>query len=82
MEVRFQEAAVGDIVRNFAHAVHIIGETEKPGWNIRHGFKGAAHHGGAGHFAEGSDMGQARRAVARFKENFRLRRFAFFDPRQ
>jgi len=59
VEMRLKETAVRDIVGNLSHPVHVIGEAEKPGWNIRHGFKGAAHHGGAGHFAEGAYMRQA-----------------------
>ena len=82
VEVRLQEAAVRNIVGNLAHAVHVVGEAQKPGWNIRHGLEGAAHHGGARHFAEGADMGKARGAVAGFEQHFRLGRLALLDPRQ
>ena len=58
VEMRLKEALVRNIIGNLAHAVHVVGETQKPGWNIRHGFKGAAHHGGAGHFAKGADVGK------------------------
>ena len=38
----------------------------------RQQLEGAAHHGGARHFAEGADMRQARRTIAGFEQHFVL----------
>ena len=42
----------------------------------RQRLEGAAHHGGARHFAEGADMRQARGAIAGLEQHFRLARAA------
>ncbi len=80
-EMLFQQVLVGDIIRNLAQPVHVVGEGDQPGLDLVLGehAEGVAHHGGARHFAEGADVRQARGAVAGFEDDraFRL----FFQPR-
>ena len=67
-------------IGNLAHAVEIVGETDQPGRDLiaRQQAEGGAHHGGAGHFAKGADMGQARRAITGLEQSFALARL--FQP--
>ena len=62
---------VGDVVGNFAQAVHVVGEADEPGRHLVLGehAEGVAHHGGAGDLAERADMRQAGRAIARLEDD-------------
>ncbi len=69
-QVLAQHFRVRNAVRHLAQPVHIVGKGDQAGLDARrHGFKGAAHHGGAHHFAKGADVRQARRAIAGFKDH-------------
>ena len=63
-EMLRQHLLVGDVVRHFAQAVHVVGEADQPRRDLVLGqhAEGVAHEGGAGDLAEGADMGQARTA--------------------
>ena len=78
-QMRDQQLLVGDIVGDLAQSVHIVREGEQARGDaaLRQDLECMAHHGGAGHLAEGADMGQARGAIARLEEHFRLA--GFFD---
>ena len=74
-EMAADHLAVRNIVGHFAQAVAIVREGEQAGLDAgRQQLEGAADHGGARHFAEGADMGQARRAVAGLEQDIAFRR--------
>jgi hypothetical protein len=72
VQVGFQKLLVGHVVRHLAHAVHVVGKADQPGWNVGDDLEGAAHHGGARHLAEGADMRQARGPIARLEQHVSL----------
>ena len=75
-QMRDQPLLVGNIVGNLAQPVHIVRKSEQARSDapLRQNLERVAHHAGAGHLAEGADMGQARGAIARFEEHFLLAR--------
>ena len=79
VQMRQQERAVRHILRNLAHAVHVVGETQEPGRDIAQQFESPPHHRGPRHFAEGADMRQARRPIAGLEQHFLFPRA--LDPR-
>jgi hypothetical protein len=80
LQMRFHRLLGGDGVRDLAHAVEIVRKAEEPGRDLvaRQKAEGRAHHGGAGHFAERADMGQARGTIAGLEQGFALARL--FEP--
>ncbi len=66
LHIGLERGTVRDILRNLAHAVHVIGKAQQPGGDFVAGqqAEGGADHGGARHLAEGADMRQPRGAVA------------------
>ena len=60
---------VGDVVRHLAQAVHVVGEAEEARRHVGETLEGLTHHGRARHLAEGADVRQARRPIARFEED-------------
>ena len=51
---------LGQIVRHFAQAIHVVGKGDQMGGNVADiDLEGVAHPAGAGDFAEGADMRQA-----------------------
>ena len=75
LHVSDERFRIGDVVRNFAHAVHVVGHTDDFGGDLVVGqhAEGMAHHRGAHDFPEGADMRQAARAVAGFEHHHVLR---------
>ena len=73
-EMGSQHVFVGDIVGDFAQAIHIVGKGNQTGRDLILGQnpKGMADHAGAGHFAKRADMGQARGAITGFKQDLFL----------
>ena len=72
---------VGDVVGHLAQPVHVVGKGEQAAGDLgSQDGQGAPDHGGAGHFAEGADMGQARRAVAGLEQDIALVRRLAFQP--
>ena len=74
-EVLLQQLLVGHVVRYLAQAVHVVGKSNQPRFDLVVGehAEGVAHHGGARHFAEGADMRQAGGAVAGLEDHLVLR---------
>ncbi len=62
LQMRLHGLLGGHGVGDLAHAVEIVREAQEPGRDLvaRQQPEGGADHGGARHFAEGADMGQAR----------------------
>ena len=84
LHVGQKHIAVRHVVGNFAHPIKVVRETNQPRRDIRDHLKGTADHRRAEHFAKGANMRQARRAVARLKEDialFRRRLFIAFEQR-
>ena len=67
-----QPLRVWHIARHFAHAVEIIRETHKPGWQVTQFLECAHDHCGARHFAKSANMRQPAGAIARFKQDIAL----------
>ena len=69
--MRLEERAVRHVVRDLAHAVHVVGEAEQPRLDLVAGqhAEGVAHHRGARDLAERADMRQAGRAVAGLEQD-------------
>ena len=74
LQIGFKGCLVRHIVRDFAHAVEIVGEADQACLDLVFGqdAKGVAHHRGTRHFAERADMRQAGRAITGL-ENHRFR---------
>ena len=64
LHVLAQHVLVRDVVRNLAHAVHVVGERDQAGRLVGEFLERAADPARAGDFAERADVGQAGRAVA------------------
>ena len=64
-----QHLLIGHIVGNLAQAVHVVGKRDQPRGHIAHLLEGVAHPARARDFAEGADMGQAGRAIARLEQD-------------
>ena len=63
-EICAQHVAIGDIVRNLAQAVHVVGEGHQPRRRAAgHQAVGIADHRRARHLLKGADVRQARRPV-------------------
>ena len=69
LHVLAQHVLLGHVFGHFAHAVDVVGKADQARRDVRDHLKRAADHGGAGHLAEGADMGQARGAIAGFKQH-------------
>ena len=59
LQMRLQHVLVGNIIRHFAQAIHIIGDANQLGGSPGQRFKCPTHHGGASHFAKRANMRQA-----------------------
>ncbi len=72
-----ERGRVRHVVRHLPHPVHVVGEDEQPGGDLafRQHLEGLAHHGRARDLAEGADMRQAGRAIARLEQRLALARF-------
>ena len=71
VQMRFEERLIRHIVRNFAHAIHVVRKAEQPRLALALGqyFECMPHHRRARHFAERADVRQTRRAIARLEQN-------------
>ena len=67
-----QHLMVRHVVGYLAQAVHVVGEGEQPRRHVAQPLERLAHHGRAHDLAEGADMGQAGRAVARLEQDVAL----------
>ena len=67
-----EEGAVRQILRNLAHAVHVVGETQEPGRHVAQQLKRPPDHVGARHLAKGADMRQARWPITGLEQHMRL----------
>jgi hypothetical protein len=69
--MRLENGAIRHVVRDLAHAVHVVGKAQQLGGDLVLGqhAKRRAHHGRARHLAEGTDMRQAGRAVAGLEQH-------------
>ena len=75
---------VGNIVRDLAQPVHVVGKTDQPRGvaTLGQDREGAAHHGGARDLAKGADMGKPARPIAGFENHRGGRIGAPFDARE
>ena len=75
-EMGCDQVAVGDVVRDLAQAVHVVGKGDQPRLDriVGQHAKGVAHHGRARDFAERAEMRQARRSVTGLEDHFFARR--------
>ena len=71
VQVGLEEGAIRHVVRDLAHAVHVVGETEQFGRHLVAGqhAERVADHRRARHLAERADMRQARWSVARLEQH-------------
>ena len=72
LQMRREALGIGHVARHLAHPVEIVGKADQPRGDVADHLEGAADHGGAQHLAEGADMRQARRAIARLEEHMPL----------
>ena len=70
-EMLSHHVLVGDVVGDFAQAVHVVGEADQPRRHLVLGehAEGVPHHGGARDLAERADMRQAGGAVAGLEDD-------------
>ncbi len=71
VQVFAQHVLVGDVVGDFAHAVHVVGEAEQARLDLAAGerLESAADHAGACDLSKGADVRQARGAIAGLEED-------------
>ncbi len=82
-EIGGEHLRIGQIVRDLAQAIHVVGDRDQARLEIAHRVEGMPHPGRARHFAECADMGQARRAIAGLEHDLVHRLTggaALFDP--
>ncbi len=80
LQILLQRRRIGHILRHFAHAIQIVRETDEARWNIGNRLKRLPDHRGARDLAKRTDMRQARRAIAGFKQHIALFRGGFGEP--
>ena len=66
-----QQLLIGHVGRHLAQAVHVVGEADEPRLPPPLGeqLEGVSHHAGARHLAEGADVRQPRRPIARLEDD-------------
>ena len=80
-----QEVLIGDVGRDLAQAVHVVGEADQFCRDVAQALEGVHDHCRAADFAEGTDMRQAGGAVSGFEQDvafFRGFDFALADGAQ
>ncbi len=70
-EMGGEHRLVRDVVGDLAEPVHVIAERDEAGRQAGQFLISVADHGGAKHFVEGADVGQARGAIASFEQDRR-----------
>jgi len=70
-QVLLQHCLVGQVGGGLAQAVHVVAEGDQARGDgvVDQGAEGVAHHGRAGHLAEGAQVRQARGAVAGLQDH-------------
>lgn len=72
LDVLAQHFMIGNVIRNFPHTVHVVGEGDQSCWLVGYFLESAPDPVRAGDFAKGPDMRQSGGAVTGLEENVRF----------